>query len=490
VGLDLGSTGVRAVAYVSDGRPISTAREDVAVLRGHGGTAELPINTYHRAAERCVEHVAAESRRRGDPVAAVSFSCQGETVVAVDESGRPVSDAIVGMDARGGEAVRTLGSRLNESELYAITGQPANPMFSVYKIAALTHRLREAAAYRCLTDYLLQSWGLEPVIDWACAARVGAFDVVAKEWSQEVLGALGQDYPWLKEARLSRPVPCGQPVGTPDARTRGRLGLDPGVVIAAGTHDQSAAFIGAGSRPVVSFGSSDCVTVGAPERFQAGLDHGLRPAQYPVYAGLWVALAGTAAGGWNLEWYASLFAGTANVTDLLAEMANSPAPLLMLPYLAGANTLANDPLARGAVLGLSLDTSRAELTRAVIESGGYELRRTVDALTAMGATIDDLAATGAASEDRRTLQIRADSAAITLRPCGRDAAARGAAMLAASATGAELPAPSDQDAVAPRPEWSKWHRDQRRVYDDAVPHVRALTRALSRADLPLKGSHQ
>jgi sugar (pentulose or hexulose) kinase len=363
-------------------------------------------------------------------------------------------------------------------------------MFSVYKIASLVPPARNAAAYRCLTDFLLQSWEMEPVIDWGCAARTGAFDVTTKEWSAEVLGVLAQDYPWLKADRLSRPVPCGQAIGAPSLKAQRILGLGPEALIVAGTHDQCASFIGVGSCPVVSFGSSDCVTVGAAQPFDSRPDHGRYLARYPARAGLWIALAGTAGGGWSLEWYASLFGEAVTIPGLLAEMPASPPEPLMLPYLAGANTFDNDPLARGAWLGLSLGTSRAELTRAVVEAAGYELGRTVDAFRDMGVAIDSLVATGAGANDRSVLQIRADAAGIALRPCGGDAAIRGAAMLAAEAAGLELAPAPGEEPVTPRSEWSQWHGDRRRLYSTAAPQVRAFTGALHQAGGSKKGNPQ
>jgi xylulokinase len=197
----------------------------------------------------------------------------------------------------------------------------------------------------------------------------------------------------------------------------------------AGAHDQAASFIGAGGRAgsvsTFALGSSDCLTVETPQRPTGIAGTGF--ATYPWRPARWLTLAGTAAGGWTLDWYVAL-TGVGDADALLSESSTEPPPVIVLPYLAGSGTLDNDPSGRGAVIGLTLDLSRAQLTRAFLEAAGYELASIVAAFTATGVPVGQIRAVGTGASDRVTLGIRASAAGLPLRPAIGNASARGAAL--------------------------------------------------------------
>src|SRR5699024_4124127 len=111
-------------------------------------------------------------------------------------------------------------------------------------------------------------------------------------------------------------------------------GLKLGTPIMAGLHDQAASFVGGGGRAggpsIVSLGSSDCLTTVTPTRVDSLASTGF--ATYPIADSLWITLAGTAAGGWALDWIADLL--QESVDDLFSHLSHEPTPLIVLPYLA------------------------------------------------------------------------------------------------------------------------------------------------------------
>ena len=205
-----------------------------------------------------------------------------------------------------------------------------------------------------------------------------------------------------------------------------------------GSHDQASAFLGGGGRfgeiSVVSFGSSDCLTVGSPARPPTPVGTGL--ASYPMGDAGWLTLAGTSAGGWTLDWFARLVGvrGQAERDALFEAAAGEPSDVLVLPHFAGSGTLDNDPHARGAVFGLTLETTREQLARAFLEAFGFEIRRIVDALSRRGVPVGEVHAVGGGARSVRSLGIRAAAAGIALTPVPGHAAARGAALQAGSAS--------------------------------------------------------
>jgi xylulokinase len=473
VGVDLGTSGVRAVAYNDEGQQIAAAAEKTSLGRPREGWVVIDAEAVRQSAESLVAAVAAEAADLGDQVRAIAFSSQGETIVPVDRRGHALSLAPVSMDTRGEPAAREMAERLGGERVQQITGQPLNRMFSVYKIAAgdAAWRPPAASAYRALGDFVATRWGATPAIDWTSAARTGLFDVNASAWSAEIIAAARVDAPWLSEVPFSECVPSGTPIGTVSAGAAERLGVRGVTALVAGAHDQAASFIGAGgmagSVSTFALGSSDCLTVETTQRPGGIARTGF--ATYPWRPARWLTLAGTAAGGWVLDWYVAL-TSVADANVLMSESSAEPAPVIVLPYFAGSGTLDNDPTGRGAVVGLTLDISRPQLTRAFLEAAGYELGSIVSALTAAGVRVGQVRAVGTGATDPITLGVRASAADVALTPAIGNASARGAALLAGVGIGLfdidDLPSITLAATAHPDPKTVDWYARQRQTYRD------------------------
>jgi len=484
LGIDLGTSGVRAAAFTEAGEPLAEHAVPTALTRD-GALVETYAEGVLTAVFEAVAQVASSPAVLTDGVTALSFSVQGEAVVPVDSAGRAIAPAPVSMDRRGTHAASAIGDRLGHATFQRITGQPLHPMFSVFKIAAGRPGWGvEAAGYRTLDAFVAARLGADAVADYSIAARTGAFDVEARAWSEEVLAAAGSvaGFP-LSADRLPAVAAPGTVIGTLDAAAADRTGLAAGTPIVAGAHDQAASFLGAGGRTggpaVFALGSSDCLTVLTGDRPDLT---GTGFACYPVADGAWITLAGTAAGGWALEWLSG-FVGQP-IDELFAETAETPPALLVLPYLAGSGTLDNDPLATGVVAGLTLDTSRAEVARAFLESTGYELAKIRAAFESRGVAIGAVRAVGTGAANASALGIRASAAGVAVHPVAGQASARGAALLAGLGTGVfgsihDLPdAPTGPPAL-PEERHADWYARQRRrfgeLYTSTSPTLHSLT---------------
>ncbi|MFT4219282.1 MAG: FGGY-family carbohydrate kinase, partial [Microbacterium sp.] len=290
---------------------------------------------------------------------------------------------------------------------------------------------------------------------------------------------------------LPEPLPGGTVIAPIGAAAAERLGLARGVPVVAGAHDQAAAYLGSGGAPgersVVSFGTSDCITVGTRTRPARLAGTGF--ATYRVDDRLWVTLAGTAAGGWALEWFAALVGGT--VGDVFGRLSDIPPALLVLPYLAGSGTLDNDPDARGVVHGLTLETTIPELARAVVEASGFEFAKILDAMRERGVDPGTLRVSGSGAQNLAALAARANAAGVALAPVNRDASARGAAMLAARGAGIDaaglLAAPaSTGQSQSPDEGWRAWYDGQRRRYRELYTTTLDITHHLAHAPKGVK----
>jgi xylulokinase len=463
VGIDLGTSGIRVVAYNDQGQQIATAAEKTSLKRPREGLVVLDAEAVLRSVESLLAAVSGEAAGQGDQVQAIALSSQGEVVLPVDHRGEALSLAPVSMDARGEPAARAMSERVGAERVQQITGQPLNRMFSVYKIAAgdAAWRPPAAKAYRALSDFITAHWGAAPALDWTLAARTGLFDVDAATWSTEMIAAAAVDAPWLAEVSFSACVPSGTPIGTVSGKAAERVGVPSGTALVAGAHDQAASFIGAGGKAgsvsTFALGSSDCLTVENPQRPTGIAGTGF--ATYPWRPARWLTLAGTAAGGWTLDWYVAL-TGVGDADALLSDSSAEPPPVIVLPYLAGSGTLDNDPSGRGAVIGLTLDLSRAQLTRAFLEAAGYELGSIVAAFTATGVPVGQIRAVGTGASNPITLGIRASAAGVPLSPALGNASARGAALLAGVGIGLfdldDLPSITLGPPAHPDPQTADW----------------------------------
>lgn len=468
IGLDLGTSGVRAVAFALDGRMLGGASAPLTLRRDGHGRVELDGEEIIAAAEGVVRAAASDAVRVGDAVQAIGFSVLGEAVVPVDDSGALLAPVAVSMDTRGIEHAAVLGARLGDGRFTAITGQPLHGMFSVFKIMAGDEVWAEAAAYRCVGDLVAERWSGIAAIDLGQAARTGILDVDRGEWSSEILEAAAVSAPWLRADRLPIPVTSGTVIGGVHESAAKALGVLSGTPLVAGTHDQAAAFLGAGGEPdvrsVITLGSSDCLMVATRERPRGLEATGF--ASYRLDDRTWITLAGTAAGGWALEWVAGVLGR--DVGDVFGALAEDPPALIVLPYLAGSGTLDNDPSARGTIHGLTLDTTVPELARAVVEAAGFEFHKIIAALVAHGVSVGDLQVTGAGAENPAALAARAAAAGERMTPVARDASARGAAMLAVGAIGEDprnlLVAPDPETTAVPGASSADWYAAQRAAY--------------------------
>lgn len=483
LGIDIGTSGSRVAAYDGRGIELAARSRKVTLHRPEHGRVELDADEVFDGIVALIREVTGTDAVRADPVHALSFAVLGEAIVPIDDDGHPLGRAPVSMDMRGEQVAEQLSATFGAARAQRITGQPLHPMFSIYKVLDLIARAGGALrGVPTMDEFVARRLGADRVVDFTMAARTGAFDVDRARWSEEIFTALG-----VSPALFSPAAPAGTVAGKVSAAAADLTGLSAGTPIVVGAHDQAAAFLGGGGRvdrcSVFSFGSSDCLTVGTTTR-PGGLA-GSGFATYLVGDGLWITLAGTAAGGWALEWFADFVA--ANEPDpwgSLFDVADvAPPPLVVLPYFAGSGTLDNDPDALGAVVGLTLETTTAQLARAFLEASGFELAKIRQALGERGIPPTEVHAVGAGSAHPAALRARANAAGIRLRAVTQQASSRGAAMLAAVGVGAlpglaDLPVPPTLHEVSPDPVHHAWYERQRETFSRLYPALVPINETL------------
>ena len=448
LGLDIGITGCKAVAFSSEGDMLAQAYREYRLYQPQPGWMELDPAEVWAAVAGVIRQVTAAVA--ADPVRALSVSTHGESVVPVDAQGRPIYGFITAIDTRAGEQARWWGERLGKERIFHITGMPLHPMYTVNKLMWLRqndpHVFRAAHRFLCMQDFVFHQLGLPPTMDRTLATRTMAFDVSRLAWSEEIL-ELAQ----LDVARMSQVLPSGTVIGEIPAAVIEELGLAPGAVGVTGGHDQPSGALGCGAIAegvaMDSTGTVECVAVASPRLV---LNEALMQSNLPIAPhtapGMYLVLGYSSTGGALLRWYRDNFAGAErqeaertgqDVYDLILQQATAgPSPVLILPHFVGAGTPSMDADSKGAILGLDLSTSRGQIIKAMLDSVSYEVKLSLDAMEAAGIAVRELRAFGGGAKSPLWLQTKADiygkpvrAVAVSEAPC------LGVAILAGVATG-------------------------------------------------------
>jgi xylulokinase len=448
IGLDVGTTGVKAIVFDADGTPRGTGFREYGVICNEEAMAEQDPLLVMRVTLDALREAVSKSGARS--VVALGLSVQGDAIIPLDARLEPVYPALLGMDYRSAPEAQWCAENVGARRLFDLTGMRPHAINSIVK--ALWLKRHRADAWRgtvriaTYADYILSRLGAEPVIDWTMASRTMAFDLKEKRWSSTVLDALD-----LNPDLLSRAEPSGTVVGVLSRESSEAIGLVPGTLLVTGGHDQTCAALGAGMTGpglgLLSAGTADVLSTASTTPL---LSDAIFDGYYPCYLHaarqMYFTFALNHSGGILLRWFRDTFGGIeANAAHstgrdtydlLLAAMPEGPSPLMILPHFNGSGNPVCDMRSKGAVLGLSLATTRGDFVKAILESLTFELQMNLDYLRGAGLDVRELRAVGGGARSPAGLRIRAD---ILGRPIAtlrvREAACLGAAVLAGSASG-------------------------------------------------------
>ncbi len=467
VGLDVGTTSVKAIAISSNGEVLARAEEAHELSLPRTGWAEQDPEDWWRGAERALDQLA------GLPTVGIGLSGQMHGLVLLDERLRVLRPAILWNDQRTGAECAEIEARVGLERLIRLTGNRALPGFTAPKL--LWVRRHEPEVYGRIAhvllpkDYVRLRLTGTLATDVADASGTLLFDVAERRWSDEVLRELRIPQAWLPEA-LESPVPAG---ATPR-----------GIRVAAGAGDQAAAALGVGvDRPgpiSVVLGTSGVVFAALP-RYAADARARVHAFCHAV-PGTWEAMGVMLSAAGSLRWLRDAVAPGEPFEQLTEAAEAAPAGaagITFLPYLAGERTPHADPDARGAFTGLSLGHGRGELVRAVLEGVAFGLRDSLELLRELGVRPAAGRVSGGGARSELWLRIVASVLGLPLEwTAAEEGSAFGAALLAGVAGGvfadcgeAVRACVRTEGRVEPESAW-------REVYEDGYRRFRALYPAL------------
>ena len=439
--VDAGTTGVRAMAFGSDGLPVTAAYRELPQHYPRPGWVEHDAEEIWDAVVTVLGEVAAAVAARGETVAALGLTGQRETVVAWDRTtGRPLHRAIVWQDRRTATRCEELTEAGHLPLVRRVTGLVLDPYFSATKLGWLFTEggvpRGPDVAVGTIDAFLV--WrltdGAVHVTDATNASRTMLLDIRTGQWSPELCELFG-----VPLAVLAEVVPSSGRVGVTAPGTP----LGAGVAISGIAGDQQASLFGqacfAPGAAKNTYGTGSFVLVNAGTTCPEPADGLLTTVAWalPSPGGgveLTYALEGAVfVTGAAVQWLRDGLGviERAEEVDLLAASVPDAGGVVVVPAFTGLGSPWWDPWARGTVVGITRGTSTAHLARAVLDAMALQTRDVIDAMArALDHPVSRLRVDGGAATDL-VLQLQADQLGVPVsRPVVGDTTALGAAYLA------------------------------------------------------------
>jgi xylulokinase len=409
LGLDIGTSSVKAVLVDGEERTIAEATSPLAISHPRPGWSEQDPGDWWEGVTRAVANLRLTAPAALADVTGIGLSGQMHAAVILDRDDRVIRPAILWNDGRATAECAVLQEAV--PDLAAITGIAAMPGFTAPKLLWL--RKNEPDAFGRIARLLLPKDFVRlrltgaAATDMADAAGTLLLDEARRDWSEPMLAATG-----IARSVLPRLLEGPSASGTLLPEVAERWGLSPSVILAAGAGDAAAGAVGIGA---VEEGDR-FISLGTSAQFFVTRDR-YRPKPKLIHCfahalpGRWFEMAAMLNGAGCLDWVARLL-GAADITRLLARVEagfSGPSRVLFLPYLSGERTPHNDPDARGVFAGLDASVKAEDLVQAVLEGVAFTLMDAQLALGTAGGGGDAIPVIGGGARSRLWLTIIASA---------------------------------------------------------------------------------
>lgn len=502
MGIDVGTSGTRAIIVRPDGHVVGAATGDhEPMLMLKPGWAEQNPTDWWEATTKAVRGALEAASLTGDDIAAIGLSGQMHGVVLLDKTRAVLRPSLIWCDQRSQAQCDWITRKVGAERLIQLVSNPALTGFSAPKMLWVRDnepQIFERAAHFLLPkDYVRFRLTGEFATDVSDASGTLLLDVTHRRWSNEMLSALGID-----PSILPRVYESPEITGNVSRETALVTGLKAGTPVVGGGGDQASSAVGNGivspGLTSATLGTSGVVFAytDAPKLDPKGRIHTFCHA----VPGKWHVMGVTQGAGLSLRWFRDNFGesevwqarqkGVDPYDVLIQEAERIPAGsegVVWLPYLMGERTPHLDAQARGMWFGMTAAHKRGHMIRSILEGVAFSLRDSYEIFRELGIPIEQIRASGGGSRSAVWRQIQADiygKEVVTLRTS--EGSALGAALLAgvaaknySSVEESAKQAIAVQDRVSPQPENVKLYDRQYEVYRNLYPAVRDLSHQLA-----------
>ncbi|MEH7835261.1 xylulokinase [Rhizobium laguerreae] len=399
LGLDLGTSGVKAMLIDGDQKIVGSANGSLDVSRPHSGWSEQEPAHWVRATEEAVAGLKAKHSKELAAVKGIGLSGQMHGATLIDATDKVLRPCILWNDTRSYVEAAALDA---DPRFRALTGNIVFPGFTAPKLAWVEKHepdvFAKIAKVLLPKDYLRLWLTGDYISEMSDSAGTSWLDTGKRAWSSELLAATK-----LSEEQMPALVEGTEQAGKLRSELAAQWGISGDVVVAGGAGDNAASACGMGTvsdgAAFVSLGTSGVLFAAngsylpKPESAVHAFCHALPNTWHQMG----VILSATDA----LNWHSGVTGkSAADLTGELGETLKAPTGVTFLPYLSGERTPHNDAVIRGAFIGLEHESSRVVLTQAVLEGVAFAIRDNLEALRSAGTGISRVTAIGGGSRSR------------------------------------------------------------------------------------------
>ena len=435
IGVDLGTSAVKLLLMDKDGTVLKTVSKEYGLSFPHPGWSEQnPLDWYEQSIEGIKELTDGYPK---DAIKGIGIGGQMHGLVVLDKDDQVIRPAILWNDGRTQAETDYLNQEIGKNNLSKYTGNIAFAGFTAPKILWMQKNEPELFAKVCKImlpkDYLAYRFTGSFSTDYSDASGMLLLDVEHKCWSKEMLSICN-----IKEEMLPTLHESYDVIGSVTEEVKAALGFTGEIKVVAGAGDNAAAAVGTGTvgqnQCNISLGTSGTIFI-TNDSFKVDQFNALHSFAHADgnYHLMGCMLSAASCNKWWMD-------GILKDTDYAGEQANiqklGENNVYFLPYLMGERSPHNDPSARAMFLGMSMDTSRADMTQAVLEGVAFGLRDSLEVARSLGIKLETTNICGGGAKSPLWKKIVANVMGITVRVVENDEGpALGGAILAAVGCG-------------------------------------------------------
>ncbi len=494
MGIDIGTTGCKVLVVDENGTLVAGALAEYPLYTPRPNWAEQDPADWWEGTKSAISKALSTPGVSGENIAGIGLTGQMHGSVLLDNKNEVLRRAILWCDQRTHLECRQITETIGYERIMEINCNPVLPGFQAPKIQWVKNNEPEIyeriARVLLPKDYIRYLLTGEFATDVSDASGTSLFDVPRRQWSEEIITALGYKMEWFGHCYESPEI-----TGNVKNDVARSLGLSPDIPVVAGGGDNAAGAIGTGivnpGMVSASLGTSG-VVFAFSEKVKVDMQGRVHTFCHAV-PGKWHVMGVMLAAGGSLRWFRDVLGmEEKNVATLLekdayevlSEEAALVEPgcegLVFLPYLTGERTPHADPHARGVFFGLTLKHRKNEMVRAIMEGVTFGMRDSFEIIREMGIPVGEVRAIGGGAKSPLWRNIQADIYQVPLLTVRIDEGpAFGAALLAAVGTSAFSgveeacrKAVKTKDQVRPNPMNVKKYESYYRLYRDLYPAIR------------------
>ncbi|MGF1756467.1 xylulokinase [Photobacterium sagamiensis] len=479
VGIDLGTSGVKAIVLDESGIILGAKTIPLKVSRPHDLWSEQKPEDWWEATCQAIKGLKEETDLSN--VKAVGLSGQMHGATLLDKDGNVLRPAILWNDGRSHKECKELEELVPNSR--NITGNLMMPGFTAPKLLWIKNNepeiFEQIDKVLLPKDYLRYKMTGDFASDMSDSAGTMWLDVARRDWSDELLEATGLSIENMPELFEGTQVTG---ILTPEIACEWDM---PCVPVVAGAGDNAAGAIGVGivrpGQAMLSLGTSG-VYFAVSDTFTKDPESALHSFCHAI-PNTWHTMSVVLSAASCLAWYSDL-SGYESVKDMIADVEKNEreTSVMFLPYMSGERTPHNDPNAKGVFFGMAPDTTRADMAKAILEGVGFAFADCLDVLHDASSIPDDISLIGGGARSVYWRQMLADifGMSVSYRAGGDVGPALGAARLAHIGIAENpvlkdiCPVPGLVQSYQPNQERHNLYRKKREVFKDLYQRLKGF----------------